>query len=199
MNKYSFPFIKTGSLVWQNTHIYYNRDFLIRRNAKLWNWNMHFPPLRGAVRRFNRWSSSQPDGGPCERRGSQQKLFLGRWTGNLLCSVDWSGCEDKLPDKKKEKKKGNMSRVIQGEEKSLNCCTDIALLFCAAGACFKTLNEPDNSCKHAISHGSNTCVSMAKGMHNHYHTEQSTNHFTVVMPITPRSIQCFSKITTDFN
>lgn len=45
---------------------------------------------------FNQWSSSRPDGGRCERIGSQRKPSLGRWTGTLLCSVGWSGYEDTL-------------------------------------------------------------------------------------------------------
>lgn len=44
-----------------------------------------------------------------------------------------------------------------------------------------------------------THICQWKRVCKHYHTERSTDHFTAIMPITPRSNQCFSKITTDFN
>lgn len=85
---------------------------------------------------FSRWSSSQPDGGRCERKGSRQKLFLERWTGNLLCSVGWSGCEDKLQG----------GETKQEKEMSMNVLSHPG---------FKIMSAPDDSCKHATRRGNN--------------------------------------------
>lgn len=106
--------------------------------------------------RFNRWSSSQLDGEQCEQRGSQRKLFLGRWRENLLCSVGWSGCEDKLQEKSKREVVFFPAVLLRVNafEGHWKCCNKYYYHWWT-DACFRIKNTFYTTCKRRISHRNN--------------------------------------------